>query len=654
MSSSSQKRWEDGWSNATGNNKYALIGWLNTSLSEIWAMDLEDLSCKLPKEVNKMCEALETLGIREILKKPGVAILAKIRVVSWTSSAIEDMIPPAMMWSYCKIYPAKSEIVSLSELAVKNGGLYRTGSGRAKGEGLLIPNGITEIGFLRGPTEQRTDRYLEFWEEVRKKTEQNKLEEWRNKYFDPKKEADEYEKWLGQPPDLDMDLLRRTTDCLIMIADGSNSWETKLRLVVGPYNKEHAKNVIQKEEAKIEQQREEEKTTSLLRAENKQTNVEGIPFSVSGISKSKSKLSCLITIPYGLHPLNLQNLTWKREILGVATTACQTITAEVEKEMKSIPTRLLSAYYLHVAMDNAVSCASDDSFDNELATAIDDLCLKTLSQSAGKAKKYCEHVAKLIRQREDTSTKAIELSNFNMLERSPCSWLDRIAGEGSEQDEIRNRIETKMIGKFGRSLNGWLQNELKWVLWGEGSTAGMIKLKVKKADITGNAEDLENLIFNMMAKLTGNAVEAERISASISSNGERATGRNRTGKRMRESPDEVRVMKPRLTSSPIDLTKMPNRSQRNGQSPQEDNITTILLQGEPNDLERSISLNIATESEEHEIPIPDLSSLDISRPEESTENDLSMNAKMQHSTMTEKAKEKETSAAGLRQSPREK
>ncbi|CBY30835.1 unnamed protein product [Oikopleura dioica] len=475
MSSNPQRRWEDGWSNATGNNKYALIGWLNTSLTEIWAMDIEDLSCKLPKEINKVCEALETLDIKEILNKPGIAILAKLRVVSWTIAAIEDMIPPAMMWTYCKIYPAKSEIITLSELAAKNGGLYRTGSGRVKGQGLLIPNGITEIGFLRGPIEQRTTKYLVFWEEVRKRTDQNKMEEWMNKYFPRQREDGEDEKWLGQPLDLDMNLIRRITDCLIMVADGSNSWETKWRLVVGPYSKEHAKNTIQREEAATAQQRDEERTTSLLNAENKQINVEGIPVSVSGMSKSKTKLSCLFTIPYGLHPLNFAKLTWKREILG-------------------------------------------------------------------------------------------------------------------------------------------------------------------------NAEDLENLIFNMMAKLTGNAVEAERISAAINNDRERTTGRNRTGKRMRDSPDEIRVMKPRLTSSPINSRKCPTGTQRNGQSPQEDNITAILLQGNPNELERSITLNITTGSEEQMIPIPDLSSLDISKQEDSEESNRKTNAKRKENTIMEKAGEKKTNS----------
>ena len=516
---------------------------MNGALRTIYADSLEDLLEAMLIDLDELNVALTLLNCNDLLTCNDIAILFKIRNAEWTEYGALANTPPSMIWSYAKLTPAKGHIQWLSETAVKNGGLYSNGNKTKFNALAIIPNGLADTSFI-----DASNNFEAIYPSQEQKMKLNinhcaAVQNWVKSYFDSDADIDEMLLTLGQPDVRDNVLLRHIAALLARLAGGEQSTKESYHLVAGPYNTEHAKDTTKNRIASSCD--EYDLITRLNDFVN--INAKGMPITCDGIRLAKSALSTSIHFPNGLHPLHVLKFTENREIVGAAACAYSTALLFINDELERTPTHLHKCLQLFGAMDNALDSATCGNHGTYLAKMLDGISAKASAASSLMVKAKSNAIAKIIRSRENSSTSASVLGQFDPINRRINNWSTLLSHEFGISARLLRATDEVCLSVKGKSLNKWLTDELGSIQWGEGH--------VRMQRMAGAIHDLNPTIlsqmkpflFHFVTRLTGNASAAERITEDMTNDQVEAT--TRSHKRDREDSQDSRQVKQKLDVS---------------------------------------------------------------------------------------------------------
>ncbi|CBY18027.1 unnamed protein product [Oikopleura dioica] len=568
-----------GWTNALEGEPSIIYGWLNSTLSTIYADSLADLVQKITKELNEINNTLSILGVSDILWSNNAAVCMKIHVSEWIIADIKADLPPAMSWSFAKIIPNKGDIILASQTAVRAGGLNIASGNKKFLTNLLIPNGVRSIDFLKndhpnGASQPNKDQVKRILESIDKEV----LAAWKNKYLSKEESVDNAVGNMGAPDFIDYGLLKNIVDILSRVSNGSYSADEIYSLYGGPYTRDHSKDILEIIKAQSPT------NNNALKFMKRFALIEmsHMPLNISGIDQSKTKLT--ITLPnfLGLHPLHVNRYTAKREILGASASAFNLVSSQMNSEIISKSSGLFTNYLLSTAIDNAIPTARYYSHGNELKKNLDQICNRIYSNAALLIKQNATALSKLIREQDDSLITFKSLSRYMILEEKDISWTAFFEKSCSLNKEALDSLNKIVWTKYGKQLETWLGGELGRLMWADGSV-NIENLKISSAG-SGNCSNLEDTLYRSVCQISGNISEAERLTDTLfpGTTCARRSGGLRAKKRSADQPE------PRPSRN-LTLTRCESSPNTSANSSHNQGSITLLRNDHMENLTRSVS-----------------------------------------------------------------
>ncbi|CBY18787.1 unnamed protein product [Oikopleura dioica] len=550
-----------GWTNALEGEPSIIHGWLNSTLSTIYADSLADLVQKITKELKEINNTLSILGVSDILWSNNAAVCMKIHVSEWIIADIKADLPPAMSWTFAKIIPNKGDIILASQTAIRAGGLNNTNGNKKFLTNLLIPNGVRSIDFLTndhpiGAAQPNKDQVKRIRESIDKEV----LAAWKNKYLSKEESIDNAVGNLGAPDFVDNGLLKNIVDILSRVSNGSYSAEEIYSLYGGPYTRDHSKDIQDSIKTQLTI------SNGALKFMKRFALIEmsHMPLNISGIDQSRTKMT--ITLPnfLGLHPLHVNRYTAKREILGASASAFNLVSSQMNNEIISKSSGLFTNYLLSTAIDNAIPTARYYSHGNELKKNLDQICNRIHSNAALLIKQNATALSKLIREQDDSLITFKSLSRYMILEEKDISWTTFFEKSCSLDNEAMDSLNKIVWTKYGKQLETWLGGELGRLIWADGSV-NIENLKISSSG-SNNCSNLEDTLYRSVCQISGNISEAERLTDTLfpGTTCARRSGGLRAKKRSADQPEPRPSRNLTLTRCESSLNTSTNSSRNQG------------------------------------------------------------------------------------------
>lgn len=133
----------------------------------------------------------------------------------------------------------------MSETAIHIGGLYRSSNGKRHATTAIIPNGLANTLYIssdEAPHEKTENEWKEAIDEIPEVLRKR----WLEKYFPSETSIYKAIYTLGQPDQLNFELLRNVAALLDRLAGNIDTNSEKYVLISGPYNGEHARETLKK------------------------------------------------------------------------------------------------------------------------------------------------------------------------------------------------------------------------------------------------------------------------------------------------------------------------------------------------------------------------------------------------------------------------